>query len=437
MSQTELNQKKAVEHIRSNRMRMGMVIFIRYILPVIVFSGGLFITLHLMQSGPQAKPMPARKTGVAVETATVSFGSYPTNINAMGVVKAARSTDLKPQVSGQVISLSDRLVPGGKFTKGDTMLQLDPADFKLLLKQQENGVIQANNDLVLEKGNQLVVQREFDLLGEQVSEAEKQLMLRQPQLSSLQTALTIAQAKQQQAELDLKRTTITAPFNGIVKSREINVGTWVSNSTTLVTLIGSDSYWVEVSVPEDQLQWIKTPSQDGEGSLVRIHNPTAWGEGIYRQGRVIQVLPGLETQGRMARLLIEVNDPLAMDQVNQNKPKLLIDSFVRVVIEGKPITRAVELSRQYLHDGSQVWVYSEEGTLKFREVAVGFKNREEVLITSGLAAGDEVITSNISTPVEGLALRRLGTGNRMREGRKPEVLAMTATELKKGAVDGQ
>ena len=139
---------------------------------------------------------------------------------------------------------------------------------------------------------------------------------------------------------------------------------------------------------------------------MKIYNPTAWSENRSRAGKVIQLLPGLETQGRMARLLIEVEDPMAIEEGNQGKPPLLIDSFVRVVIKGKPISPAIELSREYLRDGKNVWVFEQDGTLAIREVSIAFKNQQNALITGGISQDEEVITSGLSTPVSGMLLRR-------------------------------
>ncbi len=279
--------------------------------------------------------------------------------------------------------------------------------------------------ILLEQGNQLVVKREFDLLNEQVSEEEKLLMLRQPQLSTLQTELSIARAKKKQAELNLDRTVARAPYNGIVQDLNVNVGTWVSTSSVLATLVGSDSYWVEVSVPEAQLQWLAVPAgPDGQGSRVRIFNSSAWGESTYRDGRLIRLLPGLETQGRMARLLVEIDDPLSLKSRNADKPKVMIDSYVKVEIEGRDIAEAVELPREYLRNGRQVWVFDETGKLAIRDVSIGFKNRDTVLVTDGISGGEKIVTSDISTPVEGLVLRSRGGGPNGPAGRPDAVVAM-------------
>jgi len=132
-----------------------------------------------------------------------------------------------------------------------------------------------------------------------------------------------------------------------------------------------------------------------------------------------------------------VDDPLALEQVNADKPQILIDSFVRVVIDGKNISKAFEISREYMHGGNQLWVYGEGGKLAIRDVAVGFKNRDSVLIISGVRSGDEVITTSIPTPVEGLALRRMGMGNQSGKGKNTTALAMNSTGKRKRADNEQ
>ncbi len=387
--------------------RKVIVIMFRILMPLLALIAAVLITLYLFETGPQARPLPKKKNATLVETIPARFGTYSTSVSAMGVVKAAQVTELKPQINGQVISISETLLPGGRFEKGDTMLELDPRDYQLSERQQASAVAQAKNNLELENGNQLVARRELDLLGEQVTETEKNLMLRQPQLHNLQTALEIAEAQLEQAQLNLARTAIQAPFNGIVQSRDVNIGTWVSSSTSLATLIGTDRYWVEVSVPEEQLQWITFPqSPDQDGSSVKIFNPTAWSDMSFREGRVIQLLPALETQGRMARLLIEVEDPMAIEAGNHDKPPLLIDSFVRVAIEGKSVSSSIKLSREFLRDGKNVWVFEQDGTLAIKEVSIAFKNQHNALITAGISQGEKLIVSGLSTPVTGMLLRQ-------------------------------
>lgn len=410
LSTPNVNPDTPVQHSRPSQNGTARNIFsilFRVLLPIAALVIGGIITLHLLKTGPQAKTLPKKKNAVLVETVAAQFGTHYTSVSAMGVVKAAQYISLKPQTSGEVISVSDNLLPGGNFSTGQTMLNLDPRDYQLAVRQQTSSVAQAQNNLKLENGNQLVAKRELDLLGEQVSDIERNLMLRQPQLHNLQTALEIEKTKLEQAQLNLTRTTIKAPFNGIVQTQDVNIGTWVSSSTTLATFIGTDHFWVEVSVPEDQLKWITVPKNSGQqGSPVTIYNPTAWSTNSYREGAVIQLLPGLETQGRMARLLIEVKDPLALESTHQGKDQLLLDSFVRVTIAGKELTPSLQLPRKYLRDGTNLWIFDQAGTLDIRDVAIAYKSQDNVLITEGVGPDEKIIISSLSTPVPGMLLRQ-------------------------------
>ncbi len=389
---------------RSGKMKQ---LLLKVLLPLLTLIAGILLTFYLFITGPQAKILPKPQNATLVKTIPAQFGKHSISITAMGVVKPSQSINLKSQVSGSVIKMSSNFIPGGAFAQGYKLLQIDQKDYQLSLRQQKNAVSQAKNNLDIEHGNQIIAKRELDLLGEEVTAVEKKLMLRQPQLSNLNTELDIAQAKYEKAQLDLERTKISAPFNGIIYSREVNIGTWVSSSTTLATLVGTDSFWVEVSVPEDQLKWIILPDNNGSsGSLVKIHNPSSWGAENFREGRVIQLLPALESHGRMARILIKIDDPLSLTSQNKNNPKVLIDSFVRVSIEGKPIDSVLELTREYLHNGNKLWVFENDGTLGIREVSISFKNQENVLITSGITEGEELIVSNLSVPIKGMLLKK-------------------------------
>ncbi|PIE59915.1 MAG: hypothetical protein CSA32_01640 [Desulfobulbus propionicus] len=379
------------------------------VLPVIVLAVGFYTSSYLSSSTPKARRIPKKKNAPMVQTVKAAIGNHATVISAMGTVKPARQIDLRPQVSGQVISVSDNMLPGGHFISGDTLFQLDAREYQLALRQLKNGISQAENELEIEQGNQIVAARELELLGEQVSNKEKRLMLRMPQLQSLKNALETAQAKRDQAQLDLERTTLKAPFNGIVQSRDANLGSWLAGGTKVATLVGTDSFWVEVSVPEEQLKWIHVPKDKEEkGSLVKIYNFSSWGKEQYREGRVIQLLPTLETRGRMARLLIETEDPLSLQAVNEGQPKLLIGSFVRALIEGNSAEGTMEITRDYLHDGNKLWVYNPDGTLNIRKVDIIFEAQDSVLIKGAISEQDELIVSNLSSPVDGMKIVKQG-----------------------------
>ena len=84
-------------------------------------------------------------------------------------------------------------------------------------------------------------------------------------------------------------------------------------------------------------------------------------------------------------------------------------AFLRGEIEGRAIDGAVALPRAYLRDGDRVWVMNDENRLEIRAVEVAWRGPEDVLVSDGLAAGDRVVKTHLTTVAEGMALR---TGDR-------------------------
>lgn len=387
------------------------VIILRILLPLCAIAGGLFVALWLMKTSPEAKPRVKNSNATLVNVQLVEFLPRKVQLTAMGTVRPKQDVSLKPQVSGEIVALSNEFQPGGFFAAGETLLRIDDTDYRLALEQLTGEVARAEAELQLEQGNQLVALKEFELLGEPVSEEEKNLMLRKPQLENLRAALNIARSKQEQTRVNLQRTEITAPFNALVMERYVDLGTRVNSASDLARLVGTDAYWVEVSLPVGQLRWINIPkTQSATGARARIYDRAAWGDALYRDGRVARLSATVEEKGRMARLLVEVADPLALLKENSDKPGLLLNSYVRVDLEGRQLTSTAAISRDFLRDGDTLWIMDREDKLDIRTVEIVFRGEKEVYIASGVATGERLITTILPTPVQGMSLRLSGEG---------------------------
>jgi RND family efflux transporter MFP subunit len=362
---------------------------LRLLLPVIVVIISASVAFWMMQSGPKAKPRAKTRNAVLVDVRPIEMGPQTTTVSVMGTVRPQREVALKPRVSGEIIKIGD-----------------NPIDYQLVVRQLASEVARVETDMQVELGRQRVAQKEYELLGESVSEVEKTLMLREPQLQSNRALLEGTRARLEQAQLDLKRTSVRSPFNAVVMSREVNLGTRVSPSTTLATLVGSDSYWVEAPVPASQLQWISISQEDNDsGSSVRIYDSAAWGPNRSRSGQLVGLTAMVEENGRMAKLLAEIPDPLSLQETSSEQPKLLLGSYVRVEIEGKLLAKAAAIDRDLIHNGEQLWIMDEEGRLDIRTVEIAFRGQDQVLVTDGVSHGEKLITTNLPSPVQGMTLR--------------------------------
>ncbi len=375
--------------------------FINVILPLAALGCGIAITYHLLQTGPEAKPKKRPPMAALVEVMKIKSSDQQTSVSGMGEIIPAEEVELKPRVSGEIVEISPDFAPGGYFDSGETMLRIDSRDYELIEEQLASQAAQARSDLVIEMGNQRIAERELALLGEDVKDEEKELILRQPQLKQLQAASSFADSKLEKARLDLARTSIMAPFNSIVTEKNVTTGTRVNESTILTRLVGTDVFWLRLTVPVQQLNWITIPIRDGEGgSKVKIRVPS----GSYRMGEVIRLEAELESQGRMAQLLVAIEDPLSLKEENRDKPKLLLGSYVSAEIEGKTV-HGVRISRANLHDNDTVWLMDDEGKLEIRSAEILFREKDHIIVNGSLKEGERIVTSTLSSPVSGTLLR--------------------------------
>lgn len=354
-----------------------------------------------------------RETAMLVEVTPVERGAYRPTVVAMGTVVPERDVVLSPRVAGEVVERSPAFTPGAFVTAGDVLLRIDPTDFRIALAQRQSELHQARADLELELGRQDVARQDYELLDETVAPGNEALVLRQPQLETARARVESAEAAVEQAELDLRRTAVRAPFDAHVLSRDVDLGSQVTPGDRLGRLVGTDSYWVEVAVPASKLRFLSIPDGSADtGSPVRVRNRAAWPEDVYRTGRVDQLLGELAGRTRMARVLVRVPDPLARRGGSRDGaadgPPLILGSFVEARIEAEELRDVVRLNRDYLRKDDTVWVM-EEGELRIRRADVVFRDQRYAYVAGGLEDGARVVTSNLSTVVDGAALR-LGDG---------------------------
>jgi RND family efflux transporter MFP subunit len=389
---------------RWRRILIGMV------LPVLLLLGGAAGAYWLVITRPGTPERPPRPVASLVTVTPVEPATEQVTVEAMGTVVPARETVIMPQVSGRIEWISPEFMIGGRFQQGQEMLRIEKRDYELALEQRRSDVARAEYDVKLEEGQQIIARAELNATGLAVeSEASRELMLRKPHLKRFQAALAAARASLEAAELDLERTAVRAPFNAVVTEQLVDVGTQVSTQTRLVTLVGTDAYWVKVSLPVEKLAWIQVPGAPGEvGARAQVRQAGLGPEDV-RTGRVLRSLASLETEGRLANLLVEVKNPLDLDRpAESSRPPLLLGAYVQVAIEGRTLSDVVAVPRRAVHEGNLLWIMTPEDTLEIRPVDIVWRDRDRALVAQGLAAGERVVTSAIPTPVNGLRLRVAG-----------------------------
>ncbi|GAB6140433.1 hypothetical protein JCM14076_11620 [Methylosoma difficile] len=375
---------------------------------IILVAGA--VSAYWLSHKPRAERAPVKAVLPLVDVLQPKAADFQTTIEVMGNVIASQSVNLTPRISGMVIGIGANFIEGGLLKEGEQLVELDPTDFLLAIKQSENDLAKARYNLQVEQGQQAIVRREFQLLGQDLKAQEQDLVLRKPHLQAAQAAVAAAEASLKQAHLNLERTKPVAPFNAIITTRNANLGAWMSafsTGTPLAKLVGTDTFWVNVSVPVDKLRWIKIPGINSQqGSPVKISYETGWGKDVYRDGVVKRLQAELEPEGRMAKLIIEIDDPLVLKAANKKLPPLMLGTYVRVDIPGTVLKDAIELPDAIVHDGQYLWLLTPEQTLDIHPIQPLWHDHGNIYLSKAqLPEGAKVIISDLSAPVQGMALR--------------------------------
>jgi RND family efflux transporter MFP subunit len=371
-----------------------------------VLAGAAWISWGLLKTPPKAQRERIKVQAPLVSVAPLHRTDEPVSIAAHGTVMAARELTLRSEVRGRVIEAHPQLVPGGLIRKGEVVVRIDPSDFEIAERRAKAAAAEAEVEWQIEQGRQIVAQREWELLkGEDSDPGESSLALRKPQLQKVEAAREKAKADLDDAKLALSRTVVRAPFDAVVIRESVETGQLIETQTAIAELAGTDEFWVEALVPVGRLERIAIPGPEAEqqGAAVELQLDTG-ATPVVRSGTVCRQLAGLDPNGRMARVVISVDDPLNL-QGNARLSRLPLGSYVSLEIEAGVFEEIIAVPRFALRENNQVWTVDQEKRLHIRPVEVIWRRNDDVLVRTAFPTGEQAITSHLSSVIPGMPVR--------------------------------
>ncbi|NOZ25471.1 MAG: efflux RND transporter periplasmic adaptor subunit [Nitrospirae bacterium] len=381
--------------------------FFRVLVPLLILTTGFVIMrmLVLSRSAPQKEAR--SKPGALVEVLAVSRKDHQVKVYGTGTVQASREAGITPRVSGRVIYVSPAFVAGGFFRKGELLFEIEQADYRLAVVRARAALAQAELELARVNSNAVVARREWEALADDGVEEPNPLVLYEPQLRKAEADVAAARAALEQAELDLRRTRIRAPFDCRVRSESVETGQYVRAGSTVAVVAGTATAEVVVPLPLEETRWLNIPRQgtkrQGSPATVRI---SVGGETFDRQGRIVRSLGEVDPKGRMTRVVVSVDDPYHLKGRKESGwPDLELGMFVDVILYGETLSGVFPIPAQALREGDTVWVVDGEDKLDIRPVTVVRREQETLLVRDGLEDGERIVLTTISGAAEGMRLR--------------------------------
>ena len=391
---------------KEDSLKIGPFI-IQAIVIIVVIVACYFVCTRFLGDKVEARRMGRMDTGVLVEVEAVEQKEHTVQIHGTGQVEASHTQTLKSEANGRVIWISPDFYPGAHIAKGTVIAKINTDDYATKVSNAKIQLRQKEVNLMLEEAKGRAAETELKTLratmsDTSLSEKEAALVRRQPQLQNALADVELAKNNLKQAQRDYDRSIIKCPYDAIVTASNISLGDYISGGTNLGTIVATDEFWVYLSIPPGNMTWL-----DLDGDLQNLRAEVRYdmaGKTITKPARIKGMQPQVESLGRMVQLLLAVDNPLAPP----TNEALLIGTFVNATIYASAPLKAIELPRAYVREGNLAYVCTEDNKLSIRSLTTPYRTDDYVYVTDGLEAGERVVTTLISSPVEGRKLRVKG-----------------------------
>ncbi|MFT5572667.1 MAG: RND family efflux transporter MFP subunit [Cryomorphaceae bacterium] len=385
--------------------------FKAFFLCVGILVGAVVLVAGMKALKPKPEEEKSQKPPLVVQTATASFQEQIVSSTFQGVVRAKTNIELVSQVTGKVTSVSNKFIEGGQFEQGETLVQIDDADYLVALRSAEANVASAQVDVDIELATAATNAREWrDLQGRPIDEANP-LRLNKPQIDRARARLNAARAELAAARLNYDRTKISAPFAGRIMTKTAELGQFMSRGSSVGRVFATDA--MEIRIP-------MTDVQIGElGVSLGYSAPAAQSEGVPAtvsalfgieqrewQGYLKNVDASVDNETRLLFATIVVEQPFAVHD-GQAMP-LVPGLFVDVELASPQTLKGIQIPRAALRNGTQVYVM-EDSTLRLKHVDVVYTSIEHVVVSDSelttLSSGEQVIVSSVPGAYDGMPIK--------------------------------
>ena len=381
------------------------------IVPIVILAVGAlaFVGFSSMKKPPEEKAKVDTTPIVAVETLTVA--PMKLRVDSYGVVKPKYETELVTQVSGQIVQLADAFVRGRFVKQGQLLARIDPTDYEAALIDAQSNMASARAALEQERAQGKVAEREWKRITDS---SPTELSLRKPQLAQELARVKAAQASILRAERNLERTEIRAPYDAMVESRGIGLGSFVSTGTPIGKLLGTDVAEVRLPVADNQLQFLR---QQGIGADVELVGKFA-GLEMRWQAQIARDEGVIDNKSRMSYLVAEIADPYVLSG-EEDRPPLRFGAYVNAEVLGIEVAGATSIPR-HLVVNNRIALLDQESTLRYVDIEIVRQEDANVIVSNGISDGDQLIVSALDYPIDGMKLALPGDESESTEDQAAE-----------------
>ena len=396
MQQTAQEDEQKPKGVLAAARRMAI-----FAAPLVVIIGGMLLLALMIITGPKPKEKGDAPHAPAVQFAIAHARPTTISLNVQGEARPRVEATLAAQVAGRMVWASPKFVDGGSFAEGEVMARIDAADYQLAVVRARAQVAQAEEALTREEAEGELARQDWQVLGR--GEAPP-LAIRAPQLAQARAALAAAQAALRSAELDLNRASIRAPFTGRVRERRANVGDYVGPGSPVAVMFATDAMEIRVPLTDADLASMRIPvgftaTAANPGPSAHVTSVTGGRLNTW-EGRLVRTEASVDARTRLVYGVVQVANPFAATHAAPLAPGM----FVSARLEGSGRETLVAAPRSALKRNEFVYVVTADNHIDVRQVRAAQTTADEVLFREGVADGERVVVSVLTSPREGMAV---------------------------------
>lgn len=360
------------------------------ILPIIILAAAALLIFLLVLFRPEPTEVLPERPTTQIEVITAQPKTVQLSVRSQGTVLPKIESNLAVEVAGRIIDMSPNFTAGGRFTEGEVLFRIDPADYEAALAARKADLAEAELALAQEEALADQAAADWTAMGE--GEASG-LTLRRPQLARAKARRASAEAALKQAQRDLERTAVKAPYDGLVLSKTVDLGQYVmaNPAEPVARIYSTEAMEIRLPLKLQEADFLIDPGEAQSAVLLFRNAPEGRREW---KACLLRFESTIDPQSRLIYAVAGVEAPF--------KKGLRRGLFLEAEIKGKTVDNVFELPRYALRGSGEVYLKSKDGTLVTQEVTILKSDSSRAVITGGLTPGDQVATSPIAYFVENM-----------------------------------
>lgn len=371
----------------------------------------------LISNKPEIKKHTKKVSIPVVKVVPLKKQDYRIVIHSSGTVQAQTQTTLVAEVAGKITKIGKAFQEGNYINKNTFLLKIDETDYRSEINIANAEIAQQQLGLQEQLVQRKLAQQDWDLFGEKKKKQPSQLALRTPHIASAKAGLQAAKIRKQQAEIQLSRTNIRAPYNGRVLERMVDIGQYVTRGTMLGKVFATD--YIEVRLPlsladydlldiPEHYQGEKKPKIKNLPRVIFTVNAGQDNKRAHHrwQGKVVRTSASLDSSTRQISVIARISKPFSRSSKgSQAIPTIKLGQFLQADILGKQLSDVAIVPTSAVREGKQILLLV-DNAIKIQAINILHTDNDNVIIaTDGIADNSQLILTPPPFATDGMKVK--------------------------------